>query len=83
MTPKLNGIDHVHINVANWSDAEEWYEKILGLRRVEALMSWAVKNGPLTIEDPEGNIHLALFEADSPESTDAVAFGASGKEFLA
>jgi len=83
MTPTLNGIDHVHINVANWADAEQWFQDILGFHRVEALMPWAVKNGPLTIEDPAGSVHLALFESDKPKSTDSVAFGATGTEFLA
>ena len=83
MTPKLNGIDHVHIYIANWSDAEDWYETVLGFKRVDALMAWAVKNGPLTLENPEGNVHLALFERDSHPDTSAIAFGASGEEFLA
>ncbi len=39
MTPKLNGIDHVHVYIANWSDAEDWYETVLGFKRVEALMA--------------------------------------------
>ena len=52
MTPKLNGIDHVHIYIANWSDAEDWYGNVLGFKRVEALMAWAVKDGPLTLENP-------------------------------
>lgn len=81
--PKLSGIDHVHVYVDNWNDAEEWYEKVLGFRRVEALMAWAVKNGPLTLENPEGNIHLALFERENHPDTSAIAFGASGEEFLA
>lgn len=83
MTPRLKGIDHVHISVADWSEAEDWYQTVLGFKRVDALMSWAVKNGPLTLEDPEGNIHLALFESASHQSTSAIAFGASGEEFLA
>ena len=83
MTPKLNGIDHVHIYVANWGDAEQWYQRVLGFKRVDALMAWAVKNGPLTLENPEGNIHLALFERDSHPNTSAIAFGANGEEFLA
>ncbi len=82
MTPKLNGIDHVHVYVANWDEAEKWYETVLGFKRVEALMAWAVKNGPLTLENPEGNIHLALFETQSHPDTSAIAFGASGEEFL-
>ncbi len=46
-------------------------------------MAWAVKNGPLTLGNPEGNIHLALFERESHPNTSAIAFGASGEEFLA
>ena len=83
MTPKLNGIDHVHIYVAKWGEAEDWYETVLGFKRVEALMAWAVKDGPLTLENPEGNIHLALFERDSLPDSSVIAFGASGEEFLA
>ena len=83
MTPKLNGIDHVHIYVADWGEAEDWYETVLGFKRVEALMAWAVKNGPLTLENPEGNIHLALFERDSLPDSSVIAFGASGEEFMA
>jgi hypothetical protein len=26
MNPTLKGIDHVHINVAIWSDAEQWHQ---------------------------------------------------------
>ena len=83
MTPKLNGIDHVHIYVADWGEAEDWYETVLGFKRVDALMAWAVKNGPLTLENPEGKIHLALFERDSLPDSSVIAFGASGEEFLA
>lgn len=83
MTPTLNGIDHVHVYVPDWNAAEEWYQSVLGFKRVDALMVWAVKNGPLTLENPEGNIHLALFERDSHPDTSAIAFGASGQEFLA
>jgi len=82
MTPVLNGIDHVHVYVDNWADAEKWYEKVLGFRRVEALMDWAVENGPLTLENPEGTVHLALFERPDHPNTSAIAFGTSGQEFL-
>jgi catechol-2,3-dioxygenase len=82
MTPGLSGIDHVHVYVASWGDAEAWYEKILGFKRVEKFMSWAVEGGPLTIESPAGDIHLALFEREDHAGTSTIAFGASGKEFL-
>lgn len=82
MTPTLTGVDHLHVNVGSWSEAEEWYGTVLNLKRVDALMPWAVKNGPLTIENPEGTVHLALFESSSPETTNVIAFGATGEEFL-
>ena len=82
MTPKLNGIDHVHVYIANWADAESWYQEILSFKRVEKFMVWAVENGPLTLENPEGNIHLALFEREDHPDTSAIAFGATGEEFL-
>lgn len=82
MTPKLEKVDHLHVNVGSWSEAEEWYGSVLGFGRVEALMAWAVKNGPLTIEDPSGTIHLALFESERPEATNVIAFGAGGDEFV-
>ncbi len=83
MTPKLNGIDHVHVYVHSWAEAEEWYQTVMGFKRVDALMPWAVENGPLTVEDPEGNVHLAFFERDDNPDTSAIAFGTSGEEFLA
>ncbi len=83
MAPRLNGIDHVHVYVANWDDAEKWYQRVLGFTRVEKFMVWAVQNGPLTLENPEGDVHLALFERKSPPDTSAIAFGATGEEFLA
>lgn len=83
MTPTVSGIDHVHIYVANWDAGEQWYEEILGFKRVEKFMVWAVKGGPLTLENPEGNIHLALFEREDHPNTSAIAFGASGENFLA
>lgn len=83
MTPKLSGIDHVHIYVDNWDKAERWYEAVLGFKRVEKFMVWAVKGGPLTLENPEGNIHLAIFEKVDHPDTSAIAFSASGEDFLA
>ena len=82
MAPQLSGVDHLHVNVGSWSEAEDWYQSVLNFKRVDALMGWAVKNGPLTVENPEGTVHLALFESDSPETTNVIAFGATGEEFL-
>lgn len=82
MRPALNGVDHLHVDVGNWKEAEEWYGSVLNFRRVDALMDWAVDGGPLTVENAEGTIHLALFESDNPASTNVIAFGSSGSEFL-
>lgn len=82
MTPKLNGIDHVHVYVTSWDDAEQWYSDVLGFSRVEALMPWAVKGGPLTLESTDGSVHIALFEREEPSGSTAIAFGSSGQEFL-
>ena len=82
MAPVLKNVDHLHINVGSWGEAEEWYLSTLGFKRVDALMGWAVKNGPLTVENPTGTIHLALFESEHPVATDVIAFGAAGAEFL-
>lgn len=82
-TPELKGFDHVHVYVSSRADAERWYGTVLGLRRVEALMQWAVEGGPLTLEDPAGQVHLAVFEREDPPRSTAIAFGATGKGFLA
>ena len=83
MTPTLNGIDHVHVYVANWGEAEKWYESVLGFKRVEKFMVWAVGGGPLTLENAEGDVHVAFFEREDHPDTSAIAFGATGEEFLA
>ena len=83
MVPQLKGVDHVHIAVDNWADAEAWYEEIMGFRRIDALMGWAVNGGPLTIENPEGTVHLAMFEKNNQPDMSAVAFGATADQFLA
>lgn len=83
MHPEMNGIDHVHVYVADWGRAEKWFSDVLGFKRVEALMSWAIPGGPLTLESADGNVHLALFEREDHEGSSAIAFGASGDEFLA
>lgn len=79
--PSLKSIDHVHVYVASWAEAEPWYRDVLGFTRMVKFESWAVDGGPLTLESDNGRVHLALFESDvSPSST--IAFGASGDEFL-
>lgn len=81
MIPALSSIDHVHVYVSDRAQAEAWYEDVLGFRRVEKFLIWATDTGPLTIEDPAGKVHLALFESDKPP-TSTIAFGADGAAFL-
>jgi len=82
MPPKLTGIDHIHLYVPNKQQAADWYIKTLGFRIVESLLSWNTEQGPLTIEDQSGQIHLALFQREDYLPSTAIAFKATGKEFL-
>jgi catechol-2,3-dioxygenase len=82
MTPKLKGFDHAHLNVGSKKKAEQWYGEVLGFKRVTALDAWDVENGPLTLEDEAGNIHLAIFQKDGPASESSMAYGADGVAFL-
>lgn len=83
MLPELKGIDHVHVYVADREKAASWYETILGFRTTSSLAFWADDDqGPLTIEDASGKIHLALFGRADFNPTTAIAFKVSGVEFL-
>ena len=84
MLPKLNGFDHIHIDVLSRKKAAEWYKNILGFTIVKSLTSWAQEEeGPLTIKDPSGKIHLALFKnKNNFKPSAAIAFNVEGKEFI-
>ena len=82
MIPKFTGIDHVHVYVTDHKASEKWYRDVLGFTRVEALAFWAVDGGPLTLENPEHNVHLALFERPDNTGSSTAAFGTSGDQFL-
>ena len=83
MLPELTGIDHLHVYVPNREQAAEWFKTVMGFQIVEAYKFWAENDqGPLTIEDPSGTIHLALFQRQDFAPSTAIAFGASGAEFL-
>ena len=83
MLPKLNGFDHIHVDVLNRKKAAEWYENILGFTIVESLSFWAKDdNGPLTIKDPSEKIHLALFKnKNNLQPSAAIAFNVDGKDY--
>lgn len=81
--PPLTGIDHIHVYVSDREQAAAWYHRVLGFTPVPALQFWAEDvNGPLTLADASGTIHLALFRRDAPGPDDAIAFAASGPAFL-
>ena len=83
MTPKLTGIDHVHVFVSDRSTAEDWYYRTFGFKRLPDLAFWAADGGPLTIANESGSIHLALFEKPRERCRATIALGATGAEFLA
>ncbi len=81
--PAVEGIDHVHVYVADRERAAQWYADTLGFTPDPALASWARSPvGPLTLRDTSGAVHIALFAADKPP-TSTVAFGVNGTRFLA
>lgn len=82
MTPTLKGFDHMHVYTADRAAARAWFAEIMALQPIEAFLPWAEGGGPLTLADPTGNIHLALFERDSFEPATNIAFGATGEQFL-
>jgi catechol-2,3-dioxygenase len=83
MVPKLTGIDHIHVFVSDRVAAEEWYRRVLGLKRELGVEPGAAGRGPLNIADESGRVHLALFERQPQECRSVIALGASSTEFLA
>lgn len=77
--PRLDDIDHIHVDVADREAAQRWYAEVLGLLPVDHLKSWATDGGPLTLGNANGAIHIALFErpAQSRRSTIALSCGAA------
>lgn len=83
MTPVLERFDHIHVYVADRRGSERWYADVMGFGRVPELEFWAPGNGPLTIANPSGTVHLALFERPAKECRSTIAFAATASEFLA
>ena len=81
--PTIDRIDHIHIYVPQREQAAAWFERVLGFTVDERLRVWADANGPLTIGDASGTIHLALFERSERTPSTAVAFGVDAENFLA
>ncbi len=76
------GVDHIHLYAPDRDAAAQWYEQMLGFTVVEEMAFWANdSNGPLTIQNAAGSIHLAIFKSDVSKPF-SIAFGASGEEYL-
>jgi catechol-2,3-dioxygenase len=81
--PSIQNIDHIHVFVADRAAAKVWYERVLGFTPTKEYVFWAVGGGPLTIQNGEGTVHLALFEQPARTCRSTIAFGVSAGEFLA
>ncbi len=83
MHPKLENIDHIHIQVTDLFEAAKWYAETLGFHIVEEYRFWAEDDmGPLTIASDNGKIHLALFQRKNPNPITALALSTDGQSFL-
>jgi catechol-2,3-dioxygenase len=83
MPPTLQRIDHIHVYVSDRKAAEAWYQTVLGFTRIEELAFWAADDGPLTLADASGAIHLALFERAAQNRHATIAFAVTAENFLA
>ena len=80
--PSLRVIDHVHVNVSNRTASEVWYARVLGLTRSKEYEFWAVGGGPLTLQNSEGTVHIALFERSPTKTHSTIALGVGADEYL-
>ncbi|NER79434.1 MAG: VOC family protein [Leptolyngbya sp. SIO1D8] len=81
--PSLQKIDHIHVFVSDRTAAEPWYQEVFGLTRDPELEFWAVDGGPLALANPEGTIHLALFEGSAQPCRSTIAFAVTATDFVA
>ena len=82
MPPTITTIDHIHIFVADRAAAERWYGRVLGLVRSKELEFWAQDGGPLTMQNPQGRAHLALFERAAQPCRSTLALSVDAQDFL-
>ena len=81
--PSVRSIDHVHVFVTDRAAAQRWYERVLGFTKVKEYEFWAAGGGPLTIQNREGTVHIALFERAAETCRSTIALGVDASEFLA
>lgn len=82
MIPVFDRIDHIHVYVTDRNKAEQWYADVMGFSRVPELESWAV-DGPLTLQNPSGTVHIALFQAPAQPCRSVIAVSVGPNEFIA
>ena len=75
--PEIDGVDHVHVFVADRSAAEAWYADVLGMKALPEFRHWAADGGPLTLADAGGTVHIALFERPTQPHRSTVALRTS------
>ncbi len=83
MIPSFDRIDHIHLYATDRAKAEQWYADVMGLRRVPDLEEWAEDGGPLTLQNPSGSVHIALFERPAQPCRSVVALAVGAQEFVA
>jgi catechol 2,3-dioxygenase-like lactoylglutathione lyase family enzyme len=84
MPPTIECVDHIHVYVADRQAAEKWYADVLNFKRVAELEFWASDDGgPLTIGNPTGTVHIALFQRPTMPCRSVIAFGVSADTFIA
>jgi catechol 2,3-dioxygenase-like lactoylglutathione lyase family enzyme len=82
-------IDHVELYVPDRAVAADWYERVLGLKRLGKAASWAEDpRGPLMISPDAGRTMVALFTGPPQGNAEAVglcrlAFRTDAPGFLA
>ncbi len=81
MAPKFLGFDHIHVFVQNRSAAEAWYGKVMGFSRTPELEFWSQEGGPLTLQDSDNTVHIALFERPHQKNRATVALRVSAEAF--
>jgi catechol-2,3-dioxygenase len=82
MIPVFDRIDHIHVYASNRNKSEQWYAEMMGFTRVAALESWAA-DGPLTLQNSSGTVHIALFEAPAQPCRSVIALSVGAAEFVA
>ena len=88
MTFSVRQIDHVELYVPDRAQAADWYERVLGLKRVSKTEAWAEDpRGPLMISPDGGRTMVALFTGTPQGTAEPVglrrlAFRADGNAFL-